>query len=99
MWIEETPLISRRIKEFLHTHPRLSCPDHTAELPPRRDIDHRIELVPGASLPDLPHYRMSPKEAEILQIKIDELIEHGFVCPNTSLCVVPVLIVPKKNGD
>lgn len=91
--------MSRSIKEFLDTHPRLSCPDHTAKLPPRRDIDHGIELVPGASLPNLPHYRMSPKEAEILQTKIDELIEQGFVRPSTSPCAVPALIVPKKNGD
>lgn len=99
VWTEETPRIPENIKEFFDTHPRLSIPDNTAELPLRREIDQGIELVPGASLPNLPHYRMSPKEAEILQTKIDELIQKGFVCPSTSPCTVPALIVPKKNGD
>lgn len=42
-------------------------------LPPRRDVDHEIELVPGAKPPARAPYRMAPSELAEWRKQLDEL--------------------------
>ncbi|XP_071912316.1 uncharacterized protein [Coffea arabica] len=46
-------------------------------LPPIRGIEHQIDFVPGAILPNRPAYRANPEETKEIQSKsLDEHVEH-----------------------
>ncbi|XP_074288812.1 uncharacterized protein LOC141613967 [Silene latifolia] len=67
-------------------------------LPPLRGIEHQIDLIPGAALPNKPAYRCNLEEAKELQRQVQELIDRGYVQESLSPCAVPALLVPKKEG-
>ncbi|XP_031375623.1 uncharacterized protein LOC116190098 [Punica granatum] len=67
-------------------------------LPPIRGIEHQIDFIPGAPIPNRPAYRCNPEEAKELQKQVDELLTKGYVRESMSPCSVPVLLVPKKDG-
>ena len=67
-------------------------------LPPIRGIEHQIDFIPGASLPNCPTYRTNLEEAKEIQKQVQELMDKGYVRESLSPCAVPVLLVPKKDG-
>lgn len=68
-------------------------------MPPLRDIQHAIDLVPGSVLPNRPAYRLRPAEYEELQRQVMELMQRGLVRESVSPCAIPALMVPKKDGS
>jgi hypothetical protein len=72
--------------------------DVPSGLPPIRGIEHQIDFVPSATIPNRPAYRSNPEETMELQRQVEELLAKGHVRESMSPCAVSVLVVPKKDG-
>ena len=72
--------------------------DELPGLPPPRDVDFRIELHPRTSPISMILHRMAPIELQELKVHIQELLDKGFIRPNTSPCNAPVMFAKKKDN-
>ncbi|KAL1203462.1 RNA-directed DNA polymerase-like protein [Cardamine amara subsp. amara] len=93
---EDYPVaVQELLKKFIDVFPE----DIPPGLPPVRGIEHQIDLVPGAPLPNRAAYRVSPEEARELERQVQELMSKGYIRESLSPCALPVLLVPKKDGS
>jgi hypothetical protein len=67
-------------------------------LPPRRDIDFFINLMPGTTPVSKAPYRMSTLELKELQLQLEELLKKGYILPSVSPWGASVLFRKKKDG-
>jgi hypothetical protein len=67
-------------------------------VPPKRDIDFSIDLMPGAAPVSKTPYRTSTPELKELQMQLEELLKKGYIRPNVSPWGALVLFVKKKDG-
>ena len=73
-------------------------PEKLLELPPQREIEFAIDIVPGATLTSITVYRMTPMELKELKLMLQELLEKGFICHGISPWGALVLFDKKKDG-
>ena len=79
------------VQTFLKEFDDVIHKDLLIELPPMRNIQHHIDLIPSASLPNVPHYRMSSNENKIWKLS------KGHIQASMNTC--ETLLMPKKNGS
>src|SRR4051812_29061662 len=73
-------------------------PEELPGMPPDRELEFAIELVPGTTPIYKKYYRMPSTELVELKKQLDELLQKGYIRPSTSPWGSPVLFVKKKDG-
>jgi hypothetical protein len=74
-------------------------PEELPSMPPDRDIEFVIDLIPGTSPIAKRPYRMAASELTELKKQLEELQRIGFIKPSSSPWGAPVLFVKKKDGS
>ncbi|XP_052489809.1 uncharacterized protein LOC105763799 [Gossypium raimondii] len=77
----------RTVKDFLDVFP-----NELPGLPPNREVEFGIELLPGTAPVSIAPYRMAPKELVELKAQIQKLLDRGFICPR-------IRVDPRKIED
>ena len=88
--LEEVPVVDEYPDVF---------PDELPGMPPDRDIEFIIELIPGTAPIAKRPYRMAAGELVELKEQLRELQQKGYVRPSSSPWGSPVLFVKKKDGS
>ncbi|GKA13302.1 putative reverse transcriptase domain-containing protein [Tanacetum coccineum] len=88
--LEDIPVVREFPKVF---------PEDLPGLPPVRQVEFQIDLIPGAAPVARAPYRLAPSEMQELSNQLQELADRGFIRPSTSPWGAPVLFVKKKDGS
>jgi hypothetical protein len=88
--IEEIPVVW----EFLDVFP-----NDLLGMPHGRDIEFKIDLLPGTAPVAKSPYKMTQEELVELKIQLKDLSDKGFICPSSSPWGYPALFVSKKDKD
>ncbi|KAL7243274.1 hypothetical protein ACSBR1_015641 [Camellia fascicularis] len=67
------------VREYLDVFPK-----DLIELPPHREVEFTIDLLPGTAPISLSPYRFAPTELVVLKEQLQELLSKGFVRASTS---------------
>jgi len=87
------------VEEILRDFKDVISPDFPENHKPvSRDIEHEIELEPGATPVAQAMYRLSFEEKAELKKQLLDLLKKGFIRPSKSPYGAPILFVRKKGG-
>ncbi|GKB64382.1 putative reverse transcriptase domain-containing protein [Tanacetum coccineum] len=74
-------------------------PEDLPGIPPTRQVEFLINLIPGAAPITRAPYRLAPSKMKELSDQLKELSDKGFIRPSSSPWGAPVLFVKKKDGS
>ncbi|KAK1415113.1 hypothetical protein QVD17_30884 [Tagetes erecta] len=74
-------------------------PEELPGVPPERQVEFKIDLVPGANPVAKSPYRLAPSEMKELMSQLQDLLDKGFIRPSVSPWGAPILFVKKKDGS
>src|SRR4051812_9891713 len=83
IWSEETDTKTVVLPPVVREFPDV-FPEELPGMPPVREVDFTIDLLPGTTPIFTPPYRMAPAELEELDKQIKELLRLGFIRPSRS---------------
>ncbi|KAL2245999.1 UNVERIFIED_CONTAM: Retrovirus-related Pol polyprotein from transposon [Sesamum indicum] len=87
------------IKNLLKEFEDVMSDELPRKLPPKRAVDHEIELVPGTRPPARAPYRMSQPELVEFRKQLKDMLESGIIKPAKSSYGTPVLFQKKADGS
>jgi hypothetical protein len=90
--------LPEEVQELLDNFAEIVVDDLPNSLPPIRSINHHIDLIPGARLPNKEAYRLTPRYNEEVKNQVQELLDKGLVRESLSPCAVTTVLTPKKEG-
>ncbi|XP_073298488.1 uncharacterized protein [Primulina huaijiensis] len=73
--------------------------DDVPGLPPDREVEFVIDVIPGTAPISKAPYRMAPTEMKELKNQLQDLLDKGFIRPSFSPWGAPILCVKKKDGS
>ncbi|GJY53953.1 reverse transcriptase domain-containing protein [Tanacetum coccineum] len=97
--VVEIPLVDGEILRVHGEHFVEVFPDDLKRLPPQRQVEFRIELIPGATPVAKSPYRLAPSKMQELSEQLKGLQDKGFIRPSHSTWGAPVLFVKNKDGS
>ncbi|KAI9191328.1 hypothetical protein LWI28_007018 [Acer negundo] len=87
-----------KVQAVLNEYKDIMSKELPKKLPPRREMDHQIELEPGAKPPTMTPYHMAPPELEELRKQLQDLLDSGYIWPSKAPYNAPILFQKKKDG-
>ncbi|GKF87363.1 hypothetical protein Tco_0258240, partial [Tanacetum coccineum] len=88
--LEDVPTVWDFLEVFPQDFPRL---------PPTRQVEFQIDLVPGAAPVARAPYRLAPSKLQELSTQLQELSDKGFIRPSSSPWRASILFVKNKDGS